>query len=247
MAHIFTKSTTEGNVKGLILDYREGLRYPFKIQDWNRMKFAIAWSYTGTGDNNNMDGYGAQNITANTPQDRYYFGVKKYSPNFPMENDREYFLGVSSAGAFSYIDFPVAFFNPTNNHGEYVDIGVRHPDGSYDGFQHYYGTNPLFAGPGSPDFDNTSGYGIIMAFDIEFVNKGQANQQMNVKYAKTTFTNASQVNMDSYINSATYTDLGPLDFNYNSVPYEAPDSFFMYLPFGAARLRVFGLRAIRIS
>jgi hypothetical protein len=249
MGHIFTKSTTVGNEKALVLDVREGFRYPFKIEDWTRMKFAMCWSYTGTStDNTNMDGYGDAQITANSPRDRFYIGVKKYSTKFPGEDDSEYLLGVSSSGAFSYIGFPVAFFNPAVSHGEYTDVGVKHPDGTYAGEHKWYGSVGAFSGPNSPAFDDTSDFGIRAAFDVTIINKGQANQQISVKYAKDNLlTNTSRTSLENYINTATYTDLGTLDFNNASGPYTLPDSFFMYLPFGTARLRVFALQAIRIS
>jgi hypothetical protein len=246
MAEIANKTTTVRTEKCLILDYREGFRYPFKLQDWNRIKVALVWSYTASGSNDNLDGYGTPLITANTAEDYMYFGLKKYSNKFPRTGGQEYLVGVASHGANSSIGFPTSQFDGRNVHGEFVTLGVHHADGTTEGELHT-SVNPSFGLLPAAGFDDTSLFAGIVCLDLTLLNKGQSNQQINFKYRQTTLTDMSKSNIESLINSGTYTDVGDLNFNLNGVPYDLPDSFFMYLPFGNLRLRVFAIEAIRVS
>ena len=241
MAYIFRKSTTVGNEQCLIQDYREGFRYPFKLLDWSHIKVGMVWSYTAATDNTNMDGYGQGFITTNTIEDRMFFGLKKYSLKFPEADPSEYFLGLSSSGTTSTIDFPVSAFSTNNSHGQVMHMGVRHSDGTFSG------STPSYSQCGVTQFDDTSQFAALLAFDLTVLNKGQSNQKITFKWAKQDITDTSKSNVESVMNSLTYTNVGDLDFNLNGVPYDLPDTFFMYLPFGNVRLRVFALDIVRIS
>jgi hypothetical protein len=246
MPEIYSKSTTVGNEKCLILNYRKALKLPFKIQDWNRIKVALVWSYTASGGNDNLDGYGSVSITSNTPQDHMYFGLKKYSEEFPRTGGQEYLVGVASHGASSSIYLPISQFDGRNPHGELVTLGVHHSDGTTEGEQHTT-DNPSFGLMSPAGFDDASGFAGIVCLDLTLINKGLSNQQINFKYRQTTLTDTSKANVESIVNSGTYTNVGDLNFNLNGVPYDLPNCFFMYLPFGNLRLRVFALDVFRVS
>ncbi len=241
MAYIFTKSTIVGNENGLIQDYREGFRYPFKIADWTRAKVAIGWSYTASQDNSDLDGYGAASITTNTAQDRMFFGLKKYNENFPEDNDSEYFVGLSSSGPTSSIQFPQSAFSTATTHGETMHMGVRHPDGTFSG------STPVYNHCSVDAFDTGTNFIGLLCLDLTILNKGQSNQKITFKYSNQTITDTSKANIESVMNAASYTNVGDLDFNFNGMAYDLPDTFFMYLPFGNIRMRVFALDIVRVS
>lgn len=247
MAIIYTKSTTAGPQNCVILDYRQSMYYPFKLKDWNHARFALVVSYTAATENSDLNNFGTQSITANQDKDRIFFGVKRYSQNYPGAESGEYFCGFKTFGAYSSISFPDVFFGGKNVHGESCTIGVSHSDGSHQGHDFDLSDLNSFVLCAPDEFDNTSTYSALLCFDMEIVNKGQSNQQVKFKWAKQSMTDISQISVENAINGATYNDLGTLDFNFNGVPYDLPDSFFAYLPLGAVRLRVFGLDAIYIS
>lgn len=247
MAEIYTKSTTVGNENCVITDYREALVYPFKIQDWNRIKVALVWSYTASSGNDNMDGYGTTQISINGEKDKMYFGLKKYSGKFPFTDISEYFVGIASHGTYSDIAFPQTVFDERNPHGQLITLGVHHADGVTTEGETRTENNPTFGLMSASGFSGAGNFAGIICLDLTISNKGLSNQQISFKYAKSTITDTSKANVESVVNSLTYTDVGLLNFNLNGVSYSLPDCFFMYLPFGNLRLRTFALDVFRVS
>ncbi len=241
MATIYTKPTTVGNENCIILDYRQGLRYPFNIGDWNRIRCSMVWSYTAGNNNDNMDGFGPALVTPNNVEDRFFFGLKKYSLKFPQADDSEYFLGLSNSGVSSFINFPVSAFGTGTEHGTIMNLGVRHPNETFSGTTLSYSQCEVY------QFDDTSNFAAIICFDLTLINKGLSNQKINLKYAKQSITDTSKSNIESIMGSASYTDYGDLDFNYNGVAYDSPNSFFIYTPYGNIRTRLFSLDVIHVS
>lgn len=244
MAEIYTKATDSGFEKGVILDPIQALRYPFHVGDWTRLKVAMIWSYTSpTSPNNNFAGGGSYVVPVRTVKDRMYFGLKKYSLEYPGTKAGEYFLGLKSYGVNTFIGFGPNPFSSGNPHGDTMIHGVHHPDGTSGG-----NTLSDFQITGSGSFSGTGNPFGMVCMDMTISNKHQSNQQISYKYAfQGGINDTRQSSIDSLMDSLTYTDAGTLDFNNGGVPYETPDSFFMFIPHKTLRLRVFALRVIRVS
>jgi hypothetical protein len=246
MAVIYPKSTTAGTMNAVILDPKQALVYPFGFDDWTKIRVGILISYTTPSDDNaSMDSYGSPSIVAVNDRDRLYYGIKRVSSNFPRENN-EVFVGLKSSGATTYIDFPAAFLDHRNGHGAFTHVGVFHPNGSVDGKAYDPVLNQAY-GIVSPSSANvsTSGYAGLITWYLEIINKGKANQQLLIRQNQQQITDAGRTNVHATMISANLTTLGTFPFNLAGVPYEVPNSFFIYNPIAGVRTRVFALSALK--
>lgn len=246
--YIYAKPTDNATTsKCVILDAKLGMRYPFHIMDWTHIRVGMAISWTRSGNNDNLDNNGTFTIVNNTDVDRFHFGVMQYSTKFPADDSGKYFVGLKTFGTNSYVSFPWSLISGTTGMGDTLKIGVSHKDGVQENVA---GSN--FWAQNSASWDDVYGYCAIFCLDLEIVNKGQANQQIIVKYNNQGIGSGAaaantQNNIQTVMNSMSYFTAGTFDFQSGGVPYDLPDCVFLYSPVADARLRVFGINVIRLA
>lgn len=246
MAVIYTKSTSVGNENCVIASPREAIVYPFGFSNWNKIRVGMFLSYTSPTDPNaNMDGYGSAVISAVTDADRIHYGVKKNVPGIPSLINQP-FVGFKNYGSQTYIQFPTTTFDHRNQHGPYGVVGVHHPNGGSEGKVFDDNLNQAFTivQPSAAD-DDASGFAGLFTLYLEIVNKGKSNQQMIVRYSQVLGTSSSRESLRTTMIGTSLTTAGTFNYNLSGVPYDLPDSFFIYNPISSVRTRTFGVMAIK--
>lgn len=244
--YIFAKATANSTIsKCVILGSKKGMRFPFHVVDWSRLRVGVAMSYTLSGDND-MQGFGTFSIANASDEDKIHLGLMRYSTKFPSANSGQYFLGLRTAGTNTYMDFPYTLFSASTGIGDTTQIGVVHKNGTT---QTATGFNSFST---SPSWNGTIGYCNIFTLDLEILNKNQSNQQIIVKYAEKTIgvgaeAANTQANIQKIMDTSTYTTAGTFDFQNGGIPYELPDCYFVYFPMPVLSYRVFGFNVIRLA
>lgn len=246
MAVITTKTTVFGGENNIILNTKEGLYYPFGFDDWTKLRFVMMMGYTTTGaDNANMDGLGTTLIAAANERQRFFYGVTRNGSGFPRENNQP-FVGIKSYGAQTWASFPQSLFDQRQQHGDLTYIGVHHPNGSPEGKLFDPGINQAWSLVSPPtQFNQTSQFAGVPVIYMEIINKGQANQQMLVRYGQNRGEDNSLQGLRQAMTNTDLANLGTFAFNNAGTPYDIPNSFFFYNPISTIRLKVYGFAAIK--
>ena len=246
MAIIATKTTVFGGENNVILNPKEAMYYPFGFTDWTKMRFVMMLGYTDlTSPNANMDAFGTQLIPASKERDRLFYGVSTNGTQFPREANQP-FVGIKTYGAQTYASFPQTIFDQRQQHGDLTYIGVHHPNGSPEGKLFDPGINQAWSLVSPPNqFNQTSQFAGVPVIYMEIVNKGQANQQMIVRYGQNRGEDNSRAGLRQAMINTDLATLGTFSFNDSGAPYDLPNSFFIYNPIPTIRVRVYGLAAIK--
>ncbi len=246
MGVISTKSTIYGGENNLILNPKEALYYPLGFKDWTKLRFVMMMGYTKLSDDNaDMDNFGNQSILASTERDRFFYGVTKNGTQFPREANQP-FVGIKSYGAHTFAYFPQTIFDQRQTHGDYTYIGLHHPNGQPEGKLYNSFVSDYWTLVSPPDqFNLTSQFAGLPVIYMEILNKGQANQQMIVRYGQTRGDDNSIEGMRKSLIGTSLETLGTFSFNDSGAPYDLPDSFFIYNPIPTLRVRIYGLMAIK--
>ncbi len=233
MATIYTKTTTLGTEKNLILDGREALVYPFNIGSWTDARLSFFISITTAGDSNAA--VVTETVIQNNAANSFCVGLKTNNATLPRLSGTNFWgLGPSSAGGGS-TNTTTGSLN-VNSTGHFTVV----KDTTITQSANALTANSL-GGSGSA----TSLFCTMMSMRFTIADLGGATQTIagNVTWPSVAYTDTSLTSLRAAANAvaAGTPALTATAWHDAGVPRAIPDAIFFRHPFSSNRFRIHSL------
>jgi len=243
MATILTKSARQVAV----MAPREYLMRPFDFDtDWTEVQVGMFWCLiAGTGTDSQPS---SETVVVSTPVQRVAFGLKSETDDIPGTAGTN-FLGVMTRTQSVFSQGNP--FGPTSSLRDSTGSSALCAVG-YDGTTEVANaaTNNTYMNFQYTTNDATN-YAEFYAVRFVIANRGLATQTVQVYSSSSTSgtkTPYSAAALKSCMENATWTAMGSaLAYNDGASAYDIPSCFYVRTPFINNRLRLAGMRAVRIA
>lgn len=243
MATILTKSARQVAV----FAPREYLMRPFDFDsDWTEVQLGIFWCLiAGTGTDSQPS---SETVVVSTPIQRVAFGIKSETDDIPGTAGTN-FLGVMTRTQSVFIQGNQ--FGPTSELRDSTGTKALCAVG-FDGTTEVANaaTNNTYMPFGYTTNDATN-YAEFYGVRFVVANRGLATQTVQIYSSSSTTATKTPYNasaLKACLENATWTAMGSaLAYNDGAAAYAIPSSFYIRMPFISNRLRLAGMRAVRIS